>query len=77
MFTVISPWCLQDATCSFVQEAFSGRHASFHCIYYEPDEIELVPVASRYADQNETVSYLKELAHGARGRFHWIKGNGL
>eukprot|EP00794_Sanderia_malayensis_P009024 gene9026-9991_t len=64
-----------NAACSFVQEAFVGRHAALHCIYYEPDDIDLVPVAGKYADQTETVAYLKELAHGTRGRFHWIKGS--
>ena len=47
-----------------------------HCVYYEPDETDLVPVAGRYADSDTTVRYLKELANCVRGRFHWVKGNG-
>jgi len=66
-----------DAACAFIEEAFVGREASFHSIYYEPSGHGLIPVAGRYADVDTTTTYLKRLAHGTRGRFHWIKENGV
>ncbi|XP_065066102.1 von Willebrand factor A domain-containing protein 3A-like isoform X2 [Rhopilema esculentum] len=67
----------KEVSCGYIQEAFVGRDAAFHCIYYEPDGGDLPPVAGRYANSDSTVSYLKQLAHGARGRFHWINNNDI
>eukprot|EP00112_Aurelia_sp_Birch-Aquarium-sp1_P014285 Seg3076.2 transcript_id=Seg3076.2/GoldUCD/mRNA.D3Y31 product="von Willebrand factor A domain-containing protein 3A" protein_id=Seg3076.2/GoldUCD/D3Y31 len=67
----------KDVACAHVQESFAGRDAAFHCIYYEPDDLDPVPVAGRYADEETTVGYLKDLAHSTRGRFHWIRGNDI
>lgn len=66
----------QEVACSFIQEAFVGCDAAFHCIFYEPSGNDPVPIAGRYADVESTAAYLKDVAHSARGRFHWIKDDG-
>ena len=46
-------------------------------IYVEPSELDAYNVQGQYGDPDTTAEYLRDLAHRARGRFHWVKAREL